>query len=76
MFPKVGTTVTHENDFGDSWIHHTELVELSTHPIDEVLPQITRGEYPCPPENYSGTYGYKELKEELINPKHPEYKST
>jgi hypothetical protein len=66
----------YEYDFGDGWMHHLELVEISTHPIDEVLPQIIGGENACPPEDCGGTYGYKDLKEILMNPKHPEYKST
>jgi hypothetical protein len=37
VFSKVGTTVKHEYDFGDSWIHHLELVATSTQPIDEVF---------------------------------------
>jgi hypothetical protein len=36
----VGNTVTYEYDLGDGWMHHLELVEISTHPIDGVLPQI------------------------------------
>jgi len=72
----VGTTAVYEYDFGDGWMHHLELVEISTHPINEVLPQIIGGENACPPEDCGGTYGYKELKEVLLNPKHPEYKSS
>jgi hypothetical protein len=76
VFTKVGTTLTYEYDFGDGWMHHLELVEISTHPIDEVLPQIIGGVNACPPEDCGGTYGYKELKEILMNPKHPEYKNS
>jgi len=76
VFSHVGNTVTYEYDFGDGWMHHLELVEISTHPINEVLPQIIGGENACPPEDCGGTYGYKELKEVLLNPKHPEYKSS
>ena len=76
VFSHVGNTVTYEYDFGDGWMHHLELMEISTHQIDEVLPQIIGGENTCPPEDCDGTYGYKELKEILMNPKHPEYKST
>lgn len=76
VFSKVGNTVTYEYYFGDGWIHHLELVEISTHPIDEVLPQIIGGENACPPEDCGGTYGYKELKAVPLNPKHPEYNST
>jgi hypothetical protein len=76
VFTKVGTTITYEYDFGDGWMHHLELVEISTHPIDEVLPQIIGGENACPPEDCGGIHSYKELLEVLKNPKHPEYKSS
>jgi hypothetical protein len=76
VFTKVGNTITYEYDFGDGWMHHLELVEISTHPTDEVLPQIIGGENACPPEDCGGTYGYKELKEILLNHKHPKYKSS
>jgi hypothetical protein len=51
-------------------------VEIFTHPIDDVLPQIIGGENACPPEDCGGIYGHKELKEILLNPKHSKYKST
>jgi hypothetical protein len=76
VFSHVGNTVTYEYDFGDGWMHHLELVEIYIRPIDEVLPQIIEGENACPPEDCGGTYGYKKLKEVLLNPKHTEYKST
>jgi hypothetical protein len=76
VFTKLGTTLTYEYDFGDSWIHHLELVEISTHPINEMLPQIVGGEHACPPEDCGGSYRYRELKEILLNPKYPEYKRT
>lgn len=76
VFSHMGNTITYEYDFGDGWMHHLELVEISTHPIDEVLPQIIGGENACPPEDCGGTSGYKELKEILMNPKHPEFKSS
>jgi hypothetical protein len=75
VFSHVGNTITYEYDFGDGWMHHLELVEISTHPNDEVLPQIIWGENASTPENCGGTYGFKELKEVLLNPEHPEYKS-
>jgi hypothetical protein len=76
VFSHVGNTITYEYDFGDGWMHHLELVEISTHPIDEVLPQIIGGENACPPEDCGGIHGYKELLEVLKNSKHLEYKST
>ena len=58
-----------------SWMHHLESVDVSTHPNDEVLPQIIGDENVSPPEDCGGTHEYKELKEVLLNPKHLEYKS-
>ncbi len=76
VFSQVGNNISHEYDFGDGWMHHLELVEISTHPIDEVLPQVIGGEHACPPKDCGSVYGCKELNEILINPEHPEYKST
>jgi hypothetical protein len=76
VFTKVGTTVNYEHEFGNGWMHHFELVEISTLPIDEFLTQIIEGEKACPPEDCGGPYEIKELKEILMNPEHPEYKSN
>jgi hypothetical protein len=76
VFTEVGTVVMYEYDFGDGWDHHLELVDISTHTFDDALPKIIGGEYACPPEDCGGTYGYRELKEVLMSPKHPEYIST
>lgn len=76
VFTKVGTTAVYEYDFGDSWMHHLELVDRSIHPTQEVLPLVISGENACPPEDCGGIHGYKELLEVFKNPKHPEYKET
>jgi hypothetical protein len=76
VFTKVGTAIVYKYDFGDGWEHKIELVDISTHQEADVLPKIIGGEYACPPEDCGGTYGYRELKEVLMDAKHPEYKST
>ena len=76
VFTKVGTTAVYEYDFGDGWMHHLELVDISNHPTQEVLPMVLSGENACPPEDCGGIHGYKELLEVLKNPKHPEYRET
>ena len=76
VFTKVGTTAVYEYDFGDSWMHHLELVDRSIHPTQEVLPLVVSGKNACPPEDCGGIHGYKELLEVLKNPKHPEYRET
>jgi hypothetical protein len=76
VFFKVGTALKNVYDLGDSWIHYLELVELSTHPIKEVLPLTIRGEHACPTEDCGGTFSYKALEEVSLNPKYPECKSS
>lgn len=76
VFTEVGTTVQYEYDFGDGWMHHLELVDRSSHPMQEVLPLVISGENACPPEDCGGLHGYTELLGVLKNPKHPEYHDT
>lgn len=76
VFHAVGTSAKYEYDFGDGWMHHLELVDISNHPVQEVLPQVISGENACPPEDCGGTFGYQELLAVLKNPKHPEYQET
>ena len=76
VFHTVGTTAVYEYDFGDGWVHHLELVDISNHPVNEVIPHVIAGENACPPEDCGGPYGYQQLLEILNNPKHPEYKET
>jgi hypothetical protein len=57
-------------------MHHLELVDISNHPVNEVLPLVVAGDNACPPEDCGGPYGYRQLLEILQNPKHPEYKET
>ena len=76
VFSKVGTTAVYEYDWGDGWMHHLELVDISNHPTQEVLPMVLSGQNACPPEDCGGIHGYKELLEVLKNPKHPEYRET
>jgi hypothetical protein len=76
VFTEVGNTALYEYDFGDGWMHHLELVEQSIEPVQEILPLVISGENACPPEDCGGIYGYKELKEVMQNPKHPEHHET
>jgi hypothetical protein len=74
VFTKVGTTAVYEYDFGDGWMHHLELVDLSIHPTQEVLPLVVSGENACPPEDCGGIHGYKDLIDILKDPNHPEHR--
>ena len=76
VFKQTGDWMRYEYDFGDGWLHRIELLEISASLEGESLPVILDGFHACPPENCGGPFGYIELKEKLLNPKHPDYKST
>ena len=62
VFNKVRTTTTYEYDFGEGWLHHLEMVEVSTHLNKEALPQIIKSVNACPPEDCGETYGHRKEK--------------
>ncbi|NLH23469.1 MAG: plasmid pRiA4b ORF-3 family protein [Bacteroidales bacterium] len=76
-----GDTVVYLYDFGDSWKHTVELLEVV------VLPEVLRdngpffliclaGEGRCPTEDSGGIHGYHEMLKILKNTAHSEYKDT
>ena len=73
IFTKVGTAVKYEYDFGDGWMHHLELINISNNPVNEILPIIIAGENACPPEDCGGVSGYLQLKNILLNKTDEEY---
>ncbi len=60
-------------DSGDDWIHEITLEKILP---DEhaAIPQILKGKGACPPEDCGGAWGYAELKQVLVDKKHPEHK--
>ncbi len=73
MLPRVGSTLTWQYDFGDSW-HHVVTVEAMNEPDSEArYPQVLDGARACPPEDCGGTYGYARLLESLADPADPEH---
>jgi hypothetical protein len=74
VFTEVGTTAVYEYDFGDSWIHHLELVDRTNHLKQVPLPIVISGNNACPPEDCGGIHGYKDLIAILKDPNHPEHR--
>ncbi len=64
---------TYEYDFGDGWTHDV-VIEGA-----EVLPELNPdqiclgGRRACPPEDCGGPYGYGDLLQAVLNPKHPDH---
>jgi hypothetical protein len=67
-------TFTYLYDFGDDWIHHIILEEISDEEI--ITPVCAAGKSACPPEDCGGPWGYSSLLDTLNEPQHPEYKET
>ena len=76
IFSKLGTAVKYEYDFGDGWMHHLELINISNKPVNEILPIIVAGENACPPEDCGGVSAYQLLKNILLNKSDEEYQNT
>lgn len=59
-------------DFGDGWSHEITLEKMTDN--KSLLADCIGGKGICPPEDCGGPYGFKDMKDILNNPKHPEYK--
>lgn len=57
-------------DLGDNWGHKIQLEKML--PCDKNIkyPVCTAGERACPPEDCGGVWGYEELLEAIMDPKH------
>lgn len=75
IFTKVGDAVKYEYDFGDGWMHHLELINISNKPVNDILPIIVAGENACPPEDCGGVSGYLQLKKILLDKSDEEHLS-
>ena len=69
---KVLTSATgplfYEYDFGDSWMHLVELIEVIPQDADAPLATVIRGERRCPLEDSGGMHGYAEKLAILADP--------
>jgi hypothetical protein len=68
---KVGDKLGYLYDFGDSWEHLLEVVEIREEVLE--LPLCLDGARGCPPEDCGGIPGYISLQEVLKNPAAPDY---
>jgi hypothetical protein len=68
-----GQAIDYEYDFGDSWRHRVELVDMDPREPDERRPKCVAGERACPPEDCGGTWGYQTVLEALADPTHEEH---
>jgi len=62
-------------DFGDHWMHtvsifNTGIEDVITHPF------CFEGEGACPPEDVGGMSGFKDFKESMDSPNHPDRESN
>jgi hypothetical protein len=74
--PRVKSAFAYEYDFGDSWNHRIVLEKiLDPDPTAARLAQCLDGERACPPEDCGGVWGYADLLEIIMDPKHEEYES-
>ncbi|MDB5138645.1 MAG: plasmid pRiA4b family protein [Mucilaginibacter sp.] len=72
IFIRPNQTFTYLYDFGDDWIHHIILEEISDEKITH--PLCTDGKSACPPEDCGGPPRYSNLVEALNDPKHQEHR--
>lgn len=69
-----GQMLQYEYDFGDGWIHHVELEEITQNTDGKGFrPICLEGERNCPPEDCGGPGGYEEVLKAVTNPNDPEY---
>ena len=68
---KAKDKLTYVYDFGDDWMHHLEVLEVTTEELDK--PVCLNGGRSCPPEDCGGAPGYFHMLAVLRDPKSPEY---
>ncbi len=70
------SALVYEYDFGDSWEHRITVERiLDAATAEGRFAQCLDGERACPPEDCGGVWGYADLLEAIMNPKHEEYES-
>ncbi|MFH1747587.1 MAG: plasmid pRiA4b ORF-3 family protein [Planctomycetota bacterium] len=73
VLPATGAQLLYEYDFGDSWEHLIEVVDVRPPEPDTHLFRCLAGERNCPPEDCGGSYRYPEMLAALADPKDPEH---
>jgi len=70
LMPRRKARLVYEYDFGDGWRHMLEVIEIGTPEPGVRYPVCLAGERACPPEDCGGIWGYYNLLEAIIDPKH------
>lgn len=72
--PRAKTAFVYEYDFGDSWEHRITVEKiLNWDSTAAGVAQCLDGARACPPDNCGGVWGYANLLEVIMDPKHEEY---
>jgi hypothetical protein len=71
VLKRKGAKLKYEYDFGDSWLHEIELESKIPSTEEHTYPVCLGGARNCPPEDIGGVWGYAELVESVLNPRHP-----
>ena len=73
-FPRQGSRIIYEYDFGDSWAHQIVLEKaIEMDKAQYKNPFCVEGENAGPPEDCGGVYGFEELKRIIADPEDKEY---
>ncbi|MCA9861016.1 MAG: plasmid pRiA4b ORF-3 family protein [Thermomicrobiales bacterium] len=66
--PREGSRLIYEYDFGDGWTHDIVVESVDAEPC--VRMRCVKGKRRCTPEDSGGPWGYRELLEARIDPRH------
>ena len=68
-----GFRFIYEYDFGDSWIHGLEVVEVKPLEKGARYPACLAGERAGPPDDCGGVWGYDNFLQAIADPKHEDH---
>ncbi|MCC5847614.1 MAG: plasmid pRiA4b ORF-3 family protein [Verrucomicrobia bacterium] len=71
FFPRKGSRIMYEYDFGDSWIH--DVVSLGKASKGDPFFHVFDGAMASPPEDCGGVWGYSRMLEALADSNDPEH---
>ncbi len=74
LLKRVGSKLSWEYDFGDSWLHTIKLVaKEKVEDSSDIKIRLTKGSGACPPEDCGGVWGYEDLLRIINDPEDEEY---
>ncbi len=74
VLPRKGDCLLYTYDFGDDWVHSVLLEDIGLIEQDTKCPRVLDGARACPPEDSGGPFGYADLLEILVKPRHKEHR--